>query len=107
LDVFTEGFQSESDDEAEMGSSLQITGMEVSEDPEEILHPSKEELLEVLSSVFGFSSFRVGQEQTIRNILSGQSTLTVVPTGSGKSLCYQVLTCYFNVLITCSCQLIS
>lgn len=60
------------------------------EDTEEIIDPSSEELLEVLYSVFGFSNFRVGQEETIRNILSGKSTLTVVPTGSGKSLCYQV-----------------
>ncbi|KAJ8041774.1 ATP-dependent DNA helicase Q4 [Holothuria leucospilota] len=38
----------------------------------------------------GFTSFRVGQEQAVMNILSGLSTLLILSTGSGKSLCYQL-----------------
>jgi ATP-dependent DNA helicase RecQ len=43
-----------------------------------------------LKSVFGFDSFREGQEAVITKILEGQSALAVFPTGSGKSLCYQL-----------------
>ncbi|MGC6769721.1 RecQ family ATP-dependent DNA helicase [Enterococcus sp. LJL51] len=38
---------------------------------------------------FGFTSFREGQEEVITALLSGQDTLAVLPTGTGKSLCYQ------------------
>ena len=44
----------------------------------------------ILSDVFGYASFRPGQEEVIANILDGTSVLTVMPTGSGKSLCYQI-----------------
>ena len=44
----------------------------------------------ILSDVFGFSSFRAGQEEVVANILEGTSVLTVMPTGSGKSLCFQI-----------------
>lgn len=40
--------------------------------------------------MFGHSSFRPGQEAAIMRILSGQSTLVTLSTGSGKSLCYQL-----------------
>lgn len=40
--------------------------------------------------IFGLKSFRKGQAEIIRDILSGRDTLTVMPTGSGKSLCYQL-----------------
>ncbi len=43
-----------------------------------------------LESTFGFSGFREGQGQTIQQLLSGQSSLAIFPTGSGKSLCYQL-----------------
>lgn len=46
--------------------------------------------LETLSDVFGFDSFRPGQETIIDQILQGNSALAVFPTGSGKSLCYQL-----------------
>lgn len=39
---------------------------------------------------FGFKQFRPGQEETIKRILSGLSTLVVLSTGGGKSLCYQL-----------------
>ncbi|GAB4391085.1 MAG: DNA helicase RecQ [Kiloniellaceae bacterium] len=44
----------------------------------------------VLKDVFGYASFRPGQEEVIASILAGESVLTVMPTGSGKSLCFQV-----------------
>ncbi|MDQ8198099.1 RecQ family ATP-dependent DNA helicase [Pelagicoccus enzymogenes] len=47
-------------------------------------------LKETLSEVFGFTSFREGQEAIIEQILDGNSALAVFPTGSGKSLCYQL-----------------
>jgi ATP-dependent DNA helicase RecQ len=43
-----------------------------------------------LKEHFGFDQFRPGQEQTIRQLLSGDSSLAIFPTGSGKSLCYQM-----------------
>jgi ATP-dependent DNA helicase RecQ len=45
---------------------------------------------DVLKSVFGFDEFRPGQEAAIDALLAGRNVLTVMPTGSGKSLCYQV-----------------
>ncbi|OXB53800.1 UNVERIFIED_CONTAM: hypothetical protein H355_012601, partial [Colinus virginianus] len=47
------------------------------------------EVLDALSEL-GYSSFRLGQEVAIMRILSGLSTLVVLPTGMGKSLCYQL-----------------
>ncbi len=44
----------------------------------------------ILHDVFGFGSFRAGQEDIVDNLLNGQHVLAVMPTGSGKSLCYQV-----------------
>jgi len=40
--------------------------------------------------VFGFASFREGQAEIIETILAGRDVLAVMPTGSGKSLCYQL-----------------
>ncbi|MBQ8324519.1 MAG: DNA helicase RecQ [Clostridia bacterium] len=45
---------------------------------------------EVLRKYFGYSAFRAGQEQAVDAILRGQDVLCVMPTGAGKSLCYQV-----------------
>ncbi len=49
-----------------------------------------EKALPLLESHFGYSSFRTGQEQAIRSVLSGENTITVMPTGGGKSICYQI-----------------
>jgi len=43
-----------------------------------------------LQTTFGFDGFRQGQAQTIAQLLAGHSTLSIFPTGSGKSLCYQL-----------------
>ena len=49
-----------------------------------------DEAREHLQSVFGFSEFRAGQEEIIAAILAGENVFAVMPTGSGKSLCYQL-----------------
>ena len=51
---------------------------------------SPEALTQALHGLFGFSAFRPGQEDLARRALLGRSTLAVMPTGSGKSLCYQL-----------------
>lgn len=43
-----------------------------------------------LKEHFGYTSFRGNQEAVIRNILSGRNTFVIMPTGAGKSLCYQL-----------------
>lgn len=45
---------------------------------------------EALRSVFGYHDFRPGQEDVIGAILAGENVLAVMPTGSGKSMCYQL-----------------
>jgi ATP-dependent DNA helicase RecQ len=45
---------------------------------------------DVLQAVFGFKDFRSGQSDVIAHILAGRSAAAVFPTGSGKSLCYQL-----------------
>ena len=45
---------------------------------------------EVLKRFFGYSSFRNGQEELVDALLSGQDVLGIMPTGAGKSLCYQI-----------------
>ena len=44
----------------------------------------------VLKSVFGFDDFRPGQEEIVNAILDGRDILAIMPTGAGKSLCYQL-----------------
>ncbi len=48
------------------------------------------DLTKQLSERFGFTTFRPGQEEVIRAVLAGRDAMTVMPTGQGKSLCYQL-----------------
>ena len=45
---------------------------------------------DVLHRLFGFAGFRGQQEQVVMRVLAGQRTLAIMPTGAGKSLCYQL-----------------
>ncbi|MEO9467534.1 DNA helicase RecQ [Parasphingorhabdus sp.] len=49
-----------------------------------------EALLPILKSTFGFSAFRGVQDQVLARVMDRQNTLAVMPTGAGKSLCYQL-----------------
>jgi ATP-dependent DNA helicase RecQ len=52
--------------------------------------PTIDDARAVLQARFGYPAFRAGQERAISSALAGRDTLVVLPTGGGKSLCYQV-----------------
>ena len=50
----------------------------------------KDSLKDQLKEIFGYTQFRGNQEVVIKNILNGKNTFVIMPTGAGKSLCYQL-----------------
>jgi ATP-dependent DNA helicase RecQ len=55
-----------------------------------LIHFTVDNLTRQLNDQFGFAKFRPGQEEVIRAVLAGRDAMAVMPTGQGKSLCYQL-----------------
>jgi len=55
-----------------------------------MVNPSLQDARDLLKSAFGYEDFRPGQEAAVSAILAGRDTVVVLPTGGGKSLCFQV-----------------
>jgi len=54
------------------------------------MHKTIAEAQSILQTYWGFPKFKAGQEEVVMSVLQGQDTLALLPTGGGKSLCYQV-----------------
>ena len=66
-----------------------------------------EDIQKLLKQYYGYDSFRKGQEEVIRRILSGRDVSVVMPTGAGKSVCYEVPALLFPGLTIVVSPLIS
>src|SRR3954451_1532718 len=64
--------------------------MSISANASALQHESAPDALSVLNSVFGLPGFRSAQEEIVRHVTQGGNCLVLIPTGGGKSLCYQV-----------------
>ena len=72
------------------GNDGQVTPSEASADPAPFRAEAGLTLVQLLKKAFSFSSFRPNQEEVCRAAVEGRDVLLVMPTGSGKSLCYQL-----------------
>ncbi|MFL5464919.1 MAG: DEAD/DEAH box helicase, partial [Gemmatimonadaceae bacterium] len=55
-----------------------------------MVKPTVQDARAVLKNAFGYDKFRPGQEAAVAAVLAGRDTVVVLPTGGGKSLCFQV-----------------
>lgn len=61
------------------------------------------DIYEILKKYYGYTSFRKGQQEIIEHLISGRDILAVMPTGAGKSLCYQIpALCFDGITIVIS-----
>jgi len=65
-------------------------GKKIEKLPEQTLNRNKLDLHKALRENFGFDKFKGNQEKIIESVLAGQDTFVIMPTGGGKSLCYQL-----------------
>ncbi|MCU9999429.1 DNA helicase RecQ [[Pasteurella] aerogenes] len=72
-----------------------------------VKNPQISTALEVLHAIFGYQSFRQGQEEVINATLQGKDSLVIMATGNGKSLCYQIPALCFDGLTLVVSPLIS
>ena len=59
----------------------------------------KDHLTEELNRHFGFGTFKGNQKAIIENVLAGKDTFVLMPTGGGKSLCYQLPVSYTHLTL--------
>ena len=64
-------------------------------------------IFEILNKYYGYNSFRKGQYEIISNILRGRDSFCILPTGAGKSICYQIPALMFNGITIVISPLIS
>ncbi len=62
---------------------------------------------EILKKTFGYDSFRPGQERLVNAILSGKDAMGIMPTGAGKSICFQIPSLTFEGLTLVISPLVS
>ena len=68
----------------------EITKLNTAKNDSNRRHYSDEEIYGTLKSFFGFNAFKGNQEAIIKSVLNGENVFVIMPTGGGKSLCYQL-----------------